>query len=248
MGVAFAGAAQATPPPYHYAALGDSYSAGVGTGSYDPDSGACKRSDLAHPALWANSRVVESFTFAACSGATTQDVLDTQIAQLPAYADLVTISIGGNDAGFSRVVGACLLGTDQDCVGAVESSKQFVRTELPARLDETYQAISDAAPAARVFVPGYPRLFELNACEGGLSLAKRTVLNEAADLLDEVIADRVAAAGFTFVDVRAAFAGHGVCSADPWINALVQPQDDAFHPTAAGQRNGYFAPLSLAMY
>ena len=37
-----------------YAALGDSYSSGVGTGSYTLDS-ACKRSVYAYPYLWRRS-------------------------------------------------------------------------------------------------------------------------------------------------------------------------------------------------
>ena len=45
--LAGAGAAAGTT----YAALGDSYSSGVGTGSYTLDS-ACKRSVYAYPYLW----------------------------------------------------------------------------------------------------------------------------------------------------------------------------------------------------
>ena len=46
---AFAGAGAAAGATY--AALGDSYSSGVGTGSYTLDS-ACKRSVYAYPYLW----------------------------------------------------------------------------------------------------------------------------------------------------------------------------------------------------
>ncbi|CAM5739447.1 hypothetical protein SMICM304S_00663 [Streptomyces microflavus] len=38
-----------------YVALGDSYSSGVGAGSYDSASGDCKRSTRAFPRLWANA-------------------------------------------------------------------------------------------------------------------------------------------------------------------------------------------------
>ena len=37
----------------HYVALGDSYSSGVGAGSYISSSGDCKRSTKAYPQLWA---------------------------------------------------------------------------------------------------------------------------------------------------------------------------------------------------
>ena len=48
-----------------------------------------------------------SLTLAACSGATTNDVLDSQLAALPDPADFVTVSVGGNDLGFSSVLTAC---------------------------------------------------------------------------------------------------------------------------------------------
>ena len=38
-----------------YVALGDSYSSGVGAGSYDDASGDCRRSNVAYPVLWANA-------------------------------------------------------------------------------------------------------------------------------------------------------------------------------------------------
>lgn len=54
-----------------YVALGDSYSSGVGAGSYDSSSGSCKRSTKAYPALWAAAHSPSSFSFTACSGART---------------------------------------------------------------------------------------------------------------------------------------------------------------------------------
>jgi lysophospholipase L1-like esterase len=50
-----------------------------------------------------------------------------------------------------------------------------------------------------------------------------------------------------FVDVRAAFAGHGINSATPWINLdLAHPTSpDNFHPNAEGYE-AYFEALSDA--
>ncbi len=59
----------------NYVALGDSYSPGVGAGS---TSGSCGQSPNAYPALWATANSPASFTFAACSGATTRDVISGQ--------------------------------------------------------------------------------------------------------------------------------------------------------------------------
>ena len=68
---------------YLYVALGDSFSSGVGTGSYTLDAG-CKRSIYAYPYLLAQKRRHTTLDFAACSGATTDDVLTKQVASVTA--------------------------------------------------------------------------------------------------------------------------------------------------------------------
>src|SRR5262245_24578488 len=98
--IACAAPAVSVAGPVNYVALGDSYSAGVGAGSYESDSGSCRRSDNAYPKLWANNRSPVSFKFVACSGARTDNVLNSQLSALTPDTTLVTITVGGNDAGF----------------------------------------------------------------------------------------------------------------------------------------------------
>ncbi|MBB5907045.1 SGNH/GDSL hydrolase family protein [Actinoalloteichus hymeniacidonis] len=238
-------AALADSDPVDYVALGDSYASGTGIGNYHPDSGGCQRSPGAYPELWAAANDVSSFTFAACSGAVTDDVLANQLGGLNADTDLVSLSIGGNDAGFVEVISTCTLLTTEACQSAVNRANTFIETELPTKLDNTYGAIGAAAPNAQVVVLGYPRLYEL----GGncvISETKRTMLNETADLLSDVTAARVSAAGYSYVDVRDTFAGRGVCSASPWINGIYWPIGESFHPNAAGHTNAYLPAFSAA--
>src|SRR6266545_4643415 len=204
--------------PITYAALGDSYSSGVGAGGYDSASGSCSRSPRSYTALWARSHAVATFTSAACSGATTADVLNNQLG---------------------------VLGTDGACAFAVNNAKSFATGTLPARLDRTYAAIRSRAPHATVIVLGYPHLFEQTASCGlfGLNLTKRRTLNSAADTLAGVLAARAAAARDTFVDVRGSFAGHGICGSQPWINSTTWPVTDSYHPTSNGYRFGYLPAL-----
>jgi lysophospholipase L1-like esterase len=225
-----------------YVALGDSYSSGTGTGQYDSSSGSCNRSPLAYPALWNAAHRPSSFAFVACSGATTQDVVLTQAAALSAATTLVTVSVGGNDVGFGDVVTTCTVGSDQDCANAVQKATAAAQNDLPAKLDQTYDTIRGAAPSAKVIVMGYPRLFETGVC--WLSANKRTTLNNAADILAGVISGRAAAAHFTFVDGRPAFAGHGICAGSAWINGVVWPVGDSYHPNRAGHANGYLPALN----
>ncbi|OLR90364.1 SGNH/GDSL hydrolase family protein [Actinokineospora bangkokensis] len=228
-----------------YAALGDSYSSGTGAGSYG-DSGGCKRSANSYAQRWADSHGPASFSFVACSGAVTADVLANQVSALTADTSLVTISIGGNDAGFADVMIDCNLGSDATCVAGNQGAQSFARTTLPGRLDGVYSQIAARAPAAQVVVFGYPHIYQLNgSCGIGLSETKRAAINQSSDVLAEVISAKAAAYGFTFVDGRTAFAGHEICaSGDRWLNSVTVPVDESYHPTATGQGSGYYPALT----
>jgi lysophospholipase L1-like esterase len=230
-----------------YAALGDSYSSGVGAGSYG-SSGSCYRSSKAYPQLWTNAHSGTSLTFLACSGARTGDVIG-QANSIPSSATLVTVTVGGNDAGFADVMQACTLGSDSDCVNRVNTAKAYINGTLPPLLTNTYNAIKAKAPGARLVVLSYPRFYTVpGSCWVGLSDTKRSAINSGADALASVIQQRAASAGATFVDVRPSFAGHNICSsADDYLHSLTWPVIESYHPTVAGQSSGYYPPLRAAI-
>jgi len=230
--------------PVNYVALGDSYSAGVGAGSYESDSGSCRRSGNAYPQLWAKSRSPVGFKFVACSGARTDNVLNSQLSAITPDTTLVTITVGGNDAGFTNVMQACVLESTGGCTSAVKSAEDFMTTELPDRLDGLYAAMKGKAPAAKFIVLGYPHLYKIVGNCAGLNNTKRNALNRAADALDATIAAAVSRASFTYSDVRDEFAGHELCSGDRWLNSVSIPIDDSYHPTARGQSQGYYPALN----
>ncbi|MGO1048708.1 SGNH/GDSL hydrolase family protein [Crossiella sp. CA198] len=232
--------------PVDYVALGDSYHSGVGTRQYDSASGDCRRSPLAYPALWAKSHQTSSFTFAACSGARTADVTGKQLGALNANTDLVTVGIGGNDAGFADILTRCQLGSDNDCRSAVDGAIAFAQRDLPARLDSVYRAIKAKAPNAKLVVLGYPRLFDGGpSCSfGGMGQTKRVKLNSAADILSDVVSGRASANGATYVDVRSAFATHGICSSNEWVNGLSWPIVESYHPNSKGNADGFLPALN----
>jgi len=103
----FAGSGPAATT-YSYVALGDSYSSGVGTGSYTLDS-TCKRSVYAYPYLYTQKHAGTSLTFVACSGAKTSDVLAIQVQSVTKSTTLVTMTVGGNDIGFANLIYQCTL-------------------------------------------------------------------------------------------------------------------------------------------
>ncbi|MEV1022671.1 SGNH/GDSL hydrolase family protein [Streptomyces sp. NPDC050264] len=231
-----------------YVALGDSYSSGVGSGSYDSGSGDCKRSTKAYPALWAAAHSPSSFNFTACSGAKTGDVLSGQLGPLGSGTGLVSLSIGGNDAGFADVMTTCALSSESTCLNRINTARAYVTSTLPANLDKVYTAISAKAPAAHVVVLGYPRFYKLGgSCLAGLSETERSAINSAADLLNSTTAKRAADHGFTFGDVTTKFSGHEICSGSAWLHSVNWTNiGESYHPTAAGQSGGYLPVFTSA--
>ena len=230
--------AEAQPAaPKAYVALGDSYAAGLGAGNY-VDTKCYQSRDGSYPQLWAKSRTLGTVTDKTCSGALIKTVRETQLDAVNADTGWVTLTVGGNDAGWTNALQQCLLGSDKTCSSTVRTSTTNVEATLPGDLDGLYTAIRKRAPEAKVFVLGYPHLVGAGGtgCES-LNDARRDTLNDGSDSLNEVIKAAVDKhEGFTFVDVREAFEGHEACTAAPWINAVRDNLAESFHPNAEGYR------------
>jgi lysophospholipase L1-like esterase len=229
----------------HYVALGDSYASGLGSGD---TTGSCDQSPNAYPALWAKANSPASFTFAACEGATTSDVVNSQLSVLNSSTTLVSITIGGNDLGFSSFIGTCALKSTSACVGAIASAGANAGRALPGEVNTTLADIHAHAPNAKIVVVGYPDFYAVNAgpCPGPLSLTDRQALDAGINALDGILKAVAAANGDMFVDVRSQFSANELCGGDSsWLDALGNPFISSFHPTAVGQKEGYL-PLFIA--
>ena len=236
--------AAATPPPrVDYAALGDSYSAGIGA---EPNDGRCGRSTRAYPALWAAAHRPDSFRFLACSGADTGTVAD-QVAELAPNTTLISLTAGGNDVGFSDVMIACSLEVLR-CAATVKTARQKVQNDLPGALDRLYATIAARAPHARVVVLGYPAFYDVHAapCPGVLD-SNRDRINDGIDLLDQTLAAAAGRHHFVFADPRPAFSDHEICSGHDWLHAVdLSNLAQSYHPTADGQRSGYLPTFAAS--
>ncbi|MFI5746566.1 GDSL-type esterase/lipase family protein [Streptomyces sp. NPDC051644] len=163
-----------------YVAIGDSFSSGEGVPPFAantdvPGVNMCHRSDLAYAKLIAGTSThipsLGTNGFRACSGAVTANIWDTAQAnegiQTDRFPDtttqLVTITIGGNDIGFSALGKACVLGTCQ--VGSTEynTSLNAINNTLPGALTETYQKVLTQFPNAKVYVMDYPQVVAAKA-------------------------------------------------------------------------------------
>jgi lysophospholipase L1-like esterase len=230
-------------PAVNYVALGDSYSSGLGAGSYISSSGSCDRSTVAYSALWASAYHPASYVSVACAGATTSSVISGQLSALSNQTTLVSITVGGNDVGFESVMETCVLESTSSCVSAVSTAESRASTILPGNLDRVLSAISAAAPNARVVVLGYPALYDLSRSSIciGLSTTDRNALNQGASVLDQVIQAAAARHGDVFGDVRGTFTGHQICDGgSSWLHSVnIFDISESYHPTAAGQSGGY---------
>lgn len=235
-----------------FVALGDSYSAGLGAGNYNDDPNCRKSKDGGFPQLFAKAQTAPfgKVTDASCSGAVINDVRYEQVNALSETTGTVTLTVGGNDAGWTDSLRGCLLGDETGCAVGVEKGITTASSQLPAALDDLYTSIRSKAPNAEVYVLGYPHLVAAPGKDGvsceQLTDAKRKALNEGADSLVELIKGRAEAARFTFVDVREAFKGHEACTREPWIHGAGGDLSEAFHPTAEGYQAYLKALLAAA--
>ncbi|HET9411400.1 MAG TPA: SGNH/GDSL hydrolase family protein [Candidatus Saccharimonadales bacterium] len=245
-------------PWLSYVALGDSYSSGEGVEPFiaPSDTNGCHRSRDAYAKLLDGSPAsrLNVTSFVACSGATTQDVINGkngEPSQLNALATnqarRVTISAGGNDIDFVGVATACVTGNCGD--GESAEAIRKIREELPSKLDTLYAEIRARVTAtnARILVVGYPLLIpevvdqNLPNCfylQDDKDAARSVILE-----LDAAIQAAVSRAGspFEYVDPNAPgspFIGHELCKSGSYFHGLVWPfnQGYTFHPNAAGQQ------------
>jgi lysophospholipase L1-like esterase len=249
LGIAAAMTATGTPAraassSISYVALGDSYSSGVGAGD---ESGSCDQSPNAYGPLWASANSA-SFTFAACSGATTSTVISGQLSSLSASTTLVSITVGGNDVGFSSIMETCILESTSSCESAVSQAEQYAETTLPGNLNTLFADIKADAPNAKVVVLDYPDFYDLSVpvCVG-LSSADHQALDNGVNILDGVIQTAADNAGFHFADVRSQFSGHELCDDAGWLNSVeIFDIHTSYHPTATGQADGYLPVFTAA--
>ncbi|MER6910563.1 SGNH/GDSL hydrolase family protein [Streptomyces sp. NPDC000594] len=246
------------PRPTVLAALGDSFSSGEANPPYvagtDIDGKGCHRSLKAWPVtLGKNNKAVDSVEHFACSGALTTALTQEfkkEIPQLTALGRLtgakeprvVTLSLGGNDVGFSTILESCFVpgGTCLGKGGAVENGeKELLR--LSGTLKGHYESIQKKAPNATVVVVGYPRLFPATDEEedcSWLSNKERIALNALGTKLDFVLAARAKQAGVEYVSVQETMSGHELCTVNEswfWPVGLTGGQQRA-HPLEKGQK------------
>jgi sugar lactone lactonase YvrE len=185
-----------------YVALGDSYSSGEGNPPYEEGTNTggetpntCHRSAAAYGPLLSKALALEPTTFKACSGAVTNDIFEpnladigepAQLSWLGSSTKLVTLTIGGNDAGFVWVLEHCVslppVKLHFDC-STDKKLEQETQARLTALAGGAYattprplyapihsilsviEAIHKAAQSAHIYIGLYPQLFGQNKAD-----------------------------------------------------------------------------------
>jgi lysophospholipase L1-like esterase len=241
---------------HRYVALGDSYTAAPLVPVTDVADG-CFRSTGNYPSAVAKA-LGAHLVDRSCSGATTAHLwrrqepgVPPQLRAVTARTDLVTLGIGGNDAGvFHRMLSTCAgaeartSGT-QPCqermttptgrdrlLGAVEQAR--------AKLLRAVREIHRRAPQARVLLVGYPQLLTPGHTCAQLPLAAGDYryVEQVNRALDQNLQYVARHADATYVDVWRASQGHDICADEPWVNGshTDRQRAAAFHPFAVEQQ------------
>ena len=245
-----AGAAQ-------WVGLGDSYAAGPLIPNQSLNPLGCLRSDHNYAHL-AAARAGKSLTDVSCSGATTDDMTAAQdvtpgpanppqLNALDASTQVASLSIGGNDIGFTSIIENCASANpfghpcnDRYNSGGVDQLAARINAAAP-KVAAAIQGIHAHAPSARMLVISYlPILPETGSgCWPQVPLAWADVpyLRATEKRLNTMLAQQAAANGARYVDTYSASIGHDACKSTStrWVEPLVPGNTAApFHPNASG--------------
>ncbi|WP_171074644.1 SGNH/GDSL hydrolase family protein [Nonomuraea basaltis] len=234
LAIAGTGSTAGTAVTSRYVALGDSYASGSGlSGQQDSQ---CARSNRSYPALLALV-YKSSFKNATCTGATTRSIWNHQGSKPPqanslsADTTLVTLTIGGNDIGFSEIIATCISGATNNRNGNPcekyygDQLRQRIE-KLSPRIGAVLQDIKRRSPRARVLLVGYPSLLPANGADckwesvpfakGDIPYLDRTVFQ-----LNEMLRQQAAWNSTTYVDLYTATKGADMCQ--PANKRFIEP-------------------------
>jgi lysophospholipase L1-like esterase len=240
----------------NYVSLGDSYTAGPLIPNPVLPLGCLKSSNnyprLAAPAIGLTLRDPS------CSGARTDHMTQPQNVEpdgpnppqfdsLDAETTVVSITIGGNDIGFSEVAQSCITVNpfstpcrDKYTAGGKDQLAERIAATAP-KVAAVLQGIKARSPLATTYVLNYPAIFPETGfgCWPQMPIGFGDVpyLRSTEQRLNDMLATTAAANGATLVNWYGASIGHDACKSSSvrWVEPLVPGESAApIHPNKAG--------------
>jgi len=248
----------------NFTVLGDSFSSGEGVPSFisPSDTDGCHRSYQAFAEDMNSSTGMALDNFAACSGATSTQVINggpqgegSQLSAISSSDKYMIISVGGDDIGFTDFVKACVA---LQCYGGSNPSTAYTDAEnkiannLPGNLATLFgDIVSHVSSGTRVLVIGYPQEIPaagapwLNPCSAidnpdqtaavQVESGLNTAIHSAVTSADTTYDQSPYNVSFEYVDPWDQFSGHQLCGYDPYFNGPSIPVGYSYHPNAEGQ-------------
>ncbi len=248
------------PTPRLVAALGSSFAAGPGLPPYADV--AALRSRRNYPHLLAE-RLGADLVDLSVSGATTQSILREpqvtmdgttfapQLAGVPAGADVVTVTAGGNDL---QYLGSMLSASwrrhdphhpmvavleQQLGAGVVEPTPSSLAATTQG-LVQVVEAVRRVAPAARVVLVDYVTVVDADSAVGApFDVDDLATFLRIQAALESAFAQAAASTGADLVRASATSRDHALGSPDPWVFGFETAPariPASFHPNAPGMQ------------
>lgn len=242
----------------NYVALGDSYAAGpfIPDQSFLPLGCLKSNNNYSHTAAPSIGLPLRDAT---CSGATTVEMTTSQnvtpgpanppqFNSLAADTKVVSLTIGGNDIGFTSILENCITYNPfgSPCrnryapSGKPDEISNRINAAAP-KVAAVIQGIRARAPQAKVYVTNYPAIFPETGigCYPQEPIAFNDVgyLRSKQQQLNSMIATQAAANGANLINWYAASIGHDSCksSSNRWVEPLVPGSAAApVHPNRRG--------------
>jgi lysophospholipase L1-like esterase len=254
--VAISGTASAAPFG-KYVALGDSYAAVGSLGNIHGDPIGCGRATDNYPSDVASRLGVTSFVDAPCGGAETVHMTQPQSVTggdnapqfdaLTADTSLVTVTISGNDIGFSDIAKTCAeksftnpFGSpckDHFTEGGTDQLAERINA-VAGPVDAVLDGIHERAPQATVVLVGYLRILPPSGgCWPVVPFSRGDVpyFDGVEHQLNAMLAAQAGANNAVFVNPGDVL-GHDVCSGDKYVEGLIpETLSVPVHPNAHGQ-------------
>ncbi|MBR1506412.1 MAG: hypothetical protein IJ619_00190 [Eubacterium sp.] len=163
-----------------------------------------------------------------------------QLSKEGRTVDYVTMTVGGNDLQFSKIVESVITSYENDYIkfGEFETliSKQEKKikqnSNFRKKLRGLYKDIFYAAPNARIIVAGYPHLFEKTGkglgvskkeaerVNGDITDFNKAIIEEIENAKEEIKKEKSVIPDIVYVSVEKEFDNHEAYSNDPYINKI----------------------------
>lgn len=206
-----------------WAAIGDSFSAGIGAGTRLKGWGDwyCSRYDSSYPSVLNKAPALgdskgRTFQYYSCSGAITTDVTKSQVPSLK-NPQMVTLTVGGNDAKLKDILAACIYNWNKDpqldCDKTLaESQKTIDSTNFSKNFDDLMKALKAKMKNkdSKIYWTGYSHFWDdsTDQCDKVtwmfkydlgirqyLLQSRRKTMNQLVDAVNQKIQDAINRAG-----------------------------------------------------